>query len=61
MLLRIGWMFFGTELFIALVCGLVFWYFWSHSAMSRSAARYALLVYALGCVFCLFLSLFLPL
>ena len=61
MLLRIGWMFLGTEFLIALICGLVLWYFWSHSAMSRSTARKALGVYVLGCALCLLLALILPL
>jgi hypothetical protein len=61
MLLRIGWMFLGTELILALVCGFVLWYFWTHSAMSRSTAQKALGIYALGCIACLLLALFLPL
>lgn len=61
MLLHIGWMFLGAELIIALVCGSVFWYFWSHSAMSRSAAVKATAIYALGCALCLLLALLLPL
>lgn len=61
MLLRIGWMFFGVEVCIALAFGFVFWYLWSHSAMNRGAVRKALAAYMLGSIICLLLSLLLPL
>ncbi len=60
-LLRIGWMFFGVELLIALSFGLVLWYFWTHSAVSRPTVLKAIGVYALGCVICLLVALLVPL
>jgi hypothetical protein len=51
----------GLEAFFSLLCGFVFWHFWSRSAMKRSIARTAIAIYALGCLGILLLMFFLPL
>ncbi len=56
----IGWMLFGAEALISIFLTIVFWYFWSHSAMPRKIARRATVIYALGCLLCLLLMFVLP-
>ena len=60
-MLGLGWVVFIAELLLALFFGALFWYFWTHSAMSRSVAKRAIFIYAAGCIVFLLLTLFLPL
>ncbi|MCR4325839.1 MAG: hypothetical protein NUV59_03470 [Patescibacteria group bacterium] len=61
MLLRIAWAFFAAEVLLAIVFALIFWYFWSHSAMSRGVVYKALAVYILGCLVVLLIAMTVPL
>ncbi len=61
MLLRIGWMFIGTEILVALIFGFILWYSWSRSAMDRPTALKAISLYALGCALCILFGLLVPL
>ncbi len=61
MLLQIAWAVFGIELLIAILFGVIFWYFWSNSAVSHITILKALLVYSLGCALCLLFAVTLPL
>lgn len=60
-MLGLGWVVFIAECLLSLFFGMMFWRFWTRSAMKRSVARRAIFVYALGCILFLFLTLFLPL
>lgn len=41
--------------------GMVFWHFWSRSAMKRPTAIRAIFIYASGCILFILLTLLLPL
>ena len=60
-MLVIGWVLLALECLLALLFGYLFWHFWSRSAMKRAIALRAIIVYAVGCFFCLLLMLSLPL
>src|SRR3989338_9332388 len=60
-MLGLGWVVFVVEVLLSLAFGALFWHFWTHSAMERSVATRAILVYAFGCLVFLMLTLFLPL
>gem|GEM_PF-3973035 len=60
-MLGLGWVVFIAEVLLSLFFGAIFWHFWSHSAMKRSVAKRAILIYASGCFLFLLLTLFLPL
>ena len=49
------------ECVFSIFFGMVFWHFWSRSAMKRSTAIRAILMYASGCIIFLLLTLLLPL
>ena len=57
----LGLVVFALECVFAVFFSVVFWHFWTHSAMKRSDAMKALAVYAIGCVVFLLLTLCLPL
>lgn len=56
-----GWTLLGIEIFLSVLSGLLFWHFWSHSAMQRNVAVRAVIVYGIGCSCCLLLTFFVPL
>lgn len=60
-MLGLAWILFIAECLLSLFFGAIFWHFWTHSAMKRSVATRAILIYASGCVLFLLLTLFLPL
>lgn len=60
-MLELGWILFVIECLLSIFFCLVFWHFWTHSAMKRAVATKAILVYAFGCVIFLLLTIFLPL
>lgn len=59
-MLEIGWMILGIEVIFSIFFCFVFWHFWSRSAMKRSVAIRAFLIYALGCTAFLLLMFFMP-
>jgi hypothetical protein len=61
MLLSTAWVFFITECAISIAAAFVFWHFWSQATIDRSVKLKAISVYAIGCLLCLALTLFLPL
>lgn len=60
-MLGLGWIVFIAEFLLTLFFGAIFWHFWTHSAMSRTVAVRAIIIYASGCITFLLLTLFLPL
>lgn len=59
-MLGLAWILFGVEFLLALFFGVIFWHFWTHSAMSRTVAVRAMLIYTSGCIAFLLFTLFLP-
>ena len=59
-MLGLGWLLFAIECAFSIFFVLVFWHFWTHSAMKRSVAVKAILIYSLGCLVFLSLMIFLP-
>jgi len=56
MLVDLGHIFLYIECALALICGIFFWYFWSHSLMHRPTVVKAVIIYTLGCLVCLAFS-----
>lgn len=61
MLLSVGWILFLIECGIAVGAGVFFSRFWSQATIQRSVRVRAVVIYAVGCVLCLLLTLALPL
>lgn len=59
-MILVGWILLGIEVLISVLCALIFWHFWSHSAMPRATAIRATVIYGLGCLLCLLFTFFLP-
>lgn len=56
-----GFVLLAIECVFSIFFGMVFWHFWSRSAMKRPTAIRATLIYVSGCILFLLLTFLLPL
>ncbi len=59
-MIGLGLILLGIECILSIFFGFIFWHFWSRSAMPRSTAVRAIIIYASGCTVFLLLTFFLP-